>query len=75
MKRITKRSQYINGLVFDKQHFEESIKIANAEGSYLIWHLGDRLTVTAARKVIEEIDEELKKLAEEPDYKPYMLNA
>lgn len=71
-KRITKRTQYINELVFDKQHFEECIKEAKDNHKFFVWYLGEQITVFTAKKNIEEIEEELKKLSEEPNYKPYI---
>ena len=74
--RINKRQQYINGLRFDLDYFQGELSahaIAKMNGDqYTVWHHGEVVPILKVRKNIEELTEELNKVFNDKNYKPWV---
>jgi hypothetical protein len=75
MKRITKKQQYINELRFDLDYFQGEVSsnaIAKLTGQpYTIWHHGETVSEFVAKRNIAELTEELNKIFNDKNYKPW----
>lgn len=66
--RTSKKKEWINGLEHDIKYYEDSI---NEKGSVFFWHHGTKVMKWKARVILAEMKEELKKVLEDKNYKPW----
>jgi hypothetical protein len=74
--RRNKRQEYINELEHDLNYFTEGLKelkekIVPGTPIFFWWH-GEKIFISRAQREIKEITEELRKLAADKNYKPYI---
>lgn len=71
VKRISKKKQYINGLLHDRDFLRSEIKrCKESKGIFFYW-LGDRFSTYVAGLRVKEISEELQLILDNPNYKPW----
>lgn len=83
MKRLSKKAQYIQGIVWELEHFKEELKrteppsgekfkdTIKRQGICPIWYLGEQYTRYGAERRVLAYERELAKIDEDQNYKPW----
>ena len=69
--RRNKKREYISGLVFDRDHFQNEITLKMENKDHVIWFHGDRYNLFRAKFVLKQLNEEIEKISKDETYKPW----
>lgn len=77
MARRNRRQEYINECNHDLEYFKKELnrhaELKKVGENYTIWFHGEKLSAYTVKENIKFLEQELKVLATNKEYKPYIL--
>lgn len=70
-RRLNKKQQYINGLVFDRDHLQTDLARMIEQKQFFTWWHGEVITRVRVKQYLDEIREELERIDQDATYQPW----